>query len=357
MGLSRSRVRLPAGTVALVHGQMLGCVRVCVKVDGCFPGQSTPGVRPQLAGLGLVHVHQKVRSSVQPRYRNGCGRLPVTEPQLLLPVAVTTGVQNRHPASTKSLTLVSVESAIEVLIVLILPFALFSMVWTVKRTAETGVRAEVPGSESMRIHSRDVWRYTTLTAKQPANEENGSPRCPGSLDSTHDDVFGPMLKSGGSIPTPGLAEMEVSCLAQCQLPDELCQGLHVVVGPFQQLVPETGDYIPEKSPYPQQEGHHSPGAGDEVEGHRQRAAMLKVREPELSSGKLPLHISIILPPHEESRDLQRAEALVGRKDVGNARETQHDCDGIQAFRNELRDMMRISIQVKVVVFIRNSWEG
>ena len=36
------------------------------------------------------------------------------------------------------------------------------------------------------------------------------------------------------------------------------------------------------------------------------------------------------------RDLQGPEALVGRQDVRDARETQNDCDGVQAFRDELR---------------------
>ncbi|TNN68694.1 hypothetical protein EYF80_021103 [Liparis tanakae] len=60
---------------------------------------------------------------------------------------------------------------------------------------------------------------------------------------------------------------------------------------------------------------------------------------------------------EETRDLQWPEALVGGQDVCNAGETEHNCDCVEALRNKLRDMMRISIQVKGVVFIRNSCEG
>lgn len=53
-------------------------------------------------------------------------------------------------------------------------------------------------------------------------------------------------------------------------------------------------YIPEEFPYPQQEGNDRLGAGYEVEGHGQRATVLKVREPQLRPGKLPLNIRIIL---------------------------------------------------------------
>lgn len=35
------------------------------------------------------------------------------------------------------------------------------------------------------------------------------------------------------------------------------------------------------------------------------------------------------------RDLQRAEALVGRQNVGDAWETEHHGDGVQAFRDDL----------------------
>lgn len=35
------------------------------------------------------------------------------------------------------------------------------------------------------------------------------------------------------------------------------------------------------------------------------------------------------------RDLQRPEALIGWQDVCNARETQHDCNCIEAFGNKL----------------------
>ena len=35
------------------------------------------------------------------------------------------------------------------------------------------------------------------------------------------------------------------------------------------------------------------------------------------------------------RDLQRPEALVGRQDVGDAREAQHHGDGVQALRDDL----------------------
>lgn len=34
-------------------------------------------------------------------------------------------------------------------------------------------------------------------------------------------------------------------------------------------------------------------------------------------------------------NLQRAKALIGRQDVCNARETQHNCNCIEAFRNKL----------------------
>lgn len=36
------------------------------------------------------------------------------------------------------------------------------------------------------------------------------------------------------------------------------------------------------------------------------------------------------------RDLQGAEALVGREDVGDAREAEHDRDGVQALGYDLR---------------------
>lgn len=46
------------------------------------------------------------------------------------------------------------------------------------------------------------------------------------------------------------------------------------------------------------------GAGDEVEGNGQRAAVLKVGEPEFGASKLPLHVRIILQERErEVRDV------------------------------------------------------
>lgn len=40
-------------------------------------------------------------------------------------------------------------------------------------------------------------------------------------------------------------------------------------------------------------------AGNQVEGGRQGAALVKVGEPQLGSGKLPLHISILLQRHTD----------------------------------------------------------
>lgn len=36
------------------------------------------------------------------------------------------------------------------------------------------------------------------------------------------------------------------------------------------------------------------------------------------------------------RDLQRPEALIGRQNVCDARKTEHDCNRIEAFRDQLR---------------------
>ena len=57
-------------------------------------------------------------------------------------------------------------------------------------------------------------------------------------------------------------------------------------------------YIPKKLPHPQQEGNDRCGVGYEVEGHWQCAAVLKVRQPQFSSGKLPLNVRIILHQQE-----------------------------------------------------------
>ena len=100
------RLHLPAGNLALVHGQLRGRVPVCVKADDSLPGQTAPGVCPHLAQrrqlLWLVQVDQKVWRSLQPRSRAESGRrearrLAVAQPQLLLPVVgLTTGVKSRY---------------------------------------------------------------------------------------------------------------------------------------------------------------------------------------------------------------------------------------------------------------------
>lgn len=52
--------------------------------------------------------------------------------------------------------------------------------------------------------------------------------------------------------------------------------------------------IPEKVPHPRPKGENCGGGGYKVEGYRQCAALLKVREPKLSPGKLPFNVSIPL---------------------------------------------------------------
>lgn len=52
--------------------------------------------------------------------------------------------------------------------------------------------------------------------------------------------------------------------------------------------------VSKKLLYPKQKGKDRPGAGNEVEGHGQCAAVLKVGKPQLCSGKLPLHVCITL---------------------------------------------------------------
>lgn len=50
-----------------------------------------------------------------------------------------------------------------------------------------------------------------------------------------------------------------------------------------QLVVEPHEQVPEGL-----------GAGDDVEGRRQRAALVKVTHPQLGAGKLPLDVSVVL---------------------------------------------------------------
>lgn len=52
--------------------------------------------------------------------------------------------------------------------------------------------------------------------------------------------------------------------------------------------------VSKKLLYSKQKGKDRCGAGNEVEGHGQCAAMLKVGKPQLCSGKLPLHVCITL---------------------------------------------------------------
>ena len=87
-----------------------------------------------------------------------------------------------------------------------------------------------------------------------------------------------------------------------------CPSAHLLEGPLEQV-------------------EDALGRGDDVEGGRDRAALLKVRDPKLAAGKLPFDVGLFLQKKHNNCPVDKAWRFLARRKVSvTGREMTHIFD-------------------------------